>query len=323
MPLSWSGCSRLRATTICTADQHFLQSNETVSVTSLAVLGLILNAAAWGLSWWPFRELQAQGWHPLWSTALMYALAVIAVSIWRPNAWSALLRTPGLWLLAVGAGLTNVGFNWAVTIGDVVRVVLLFYMMLVWSILLAWLILGERPTARSLMRVALAVAGVLLVLKTADSPWPIPRSLADYLALFGGFCFALNNAMLRKLRDVPAESRTLAMFVGGSVLSASVGGIVASSGLSFLPAIAMPGALPFAGWLLLMSFGLFFLVSNITLQYGAARLQASTTSLILLTEILFATASSVALGVSQLDGRIVLGGSLIIAAALWAAWEER
>ena len=294
-----------------------------MSVITIAVLGLILNAMAWGLSWWPFRELQTLGWHPLWSTAVMYGLAVIAVSIWRPEAWSGLLRTRGLWLLAVGAGLTNVGFNWAVTIGDVVRVVLLFYMMLVWSILLAWLILGEKPTARSLMRVALAIAGVLLVLKTADSPWPIPRSLADYLALFGGFCFALNNAMLRKLRDVPAEQRTLAMFFGGSFMSCLVASIGAFAGLSFLPAIALPSVLPFAGWLLLIGFGLFFLVSNVTLQYGAARLKASTTSLILLTEILFATASSVALGVSQLDSRIVLGGSLIIAAALWAAWEER
>ena len=149
------------------------------------------------------------------------------------------------------------------------------------------------------------------------------RSLADYLALFGGFCFALNNAMLRKLREVPAEQRTLAMFVGGSFMSCLVASIGALADLSSLPAIAMPSALPFAGWLLLIGFGLFFLVSNVTLQYGAARLKASTTSLILLTEILFATASSVALGVSQLGSRIVLGGSLIIAAALWAAWEER
>jgi drug/metabolite transporter (DMT)-like permease len=293
------------------------------NITTLAVLGLILNAAAWGLSWWPFRELQNFGWHPLWATAVMYGLAVLGITLWRPSAWRGLAQVKGLWLLTLGAGLTNVGFNWAVTIGDVVRVVLLFYMMLVWSILLAWLILGERPTARALMRVALAIAGVLLVLKTADSPWPIPRSLADYLALFGGFCFALNNAMLRKLRDVPAEQRTLAMFVGGSFVSALVGGIGASIGAGAFSAIALPSALPLAGWALLICFGLFFLISNMTLQYGAARLKASTTSLILLTEILFATASSVALGVSQLEPRIVLGGCLIIAAALWAAWEER
>lgn len=289
----------------------------------LAALGLLLNALAWGLSWWPFRELQARGLHPLWATAIMYGLAVVAICLAKPTAWRGMLAIPSLWLISLGSGLTNVGFNWAVTIGDVVRVVLLFYMMPVWSIMLAWLILGERPTPRVLARVALALAGVLLVLKTPDSPWPLPHSLADGLALMGGFCFALNNAMLRRLRDVPSESRTLAMFVGGSLVSALVGGIFAAVGSAALPAIPWPSALPLAGWMLLIGFGLFFLLSNMTLQYGAARLKASTTSLILLTEILFATASSVALGVSQLETRIVIGGCMIIAAALWAAWEER
>jgi drug/metabolite transporter (DMT)-like permease len=293
------------------------------TITSLAVLGLIMNAAAWGLSWWPFRQLQIQGWHPLWSTTVMYGMAVLWLSVLRPSAWLGLLRAPGLWLLVLGAGLTNVGFNWAVTIGDVVRVVLLFYMMLVWSILLAWLILKERPTLRSLMRVMLAMAGVMLVLKTADSDWPVPRSLADWLALAGGFCFAMNNAMLRRLRDVPAEQRSFAMFFGGMLISAVVGGVGLSGLVPALPAIAAPSALSVQGWVLLLGFGLFFLASNLTLQYGAARLKASTTSLILLTEILFATASSVALGVSQLEGRVVVGASLIVAAALWAAWDER
>ena len=69
-------------------------------------------------------------------------------------------------MLLVAAGLTNVGFNWAVTVGDVVRVVLLFYLMPAWVVLLAWPLLGERPTSASLLRLALALAGVLVVLRT-------------------------------------------------------------------------------------------------------------------------------------------------------------
>ena len=34
------------------------------------VLALTANAFVWGVSWWPFRALQAQGLHPLWATAL-------------------------------------------------------------------------------------------------------------------------------------------------------------------------------------------------------------------------------------------------------------
>ncbi len=289
-----------------------------MSVNTLAALGLLLNALAWGLSWWPFRELQTFGLHPLWSNVFIFSLAVIAICIVRPKAWRGMIAAPALWLVALGAGLTNIGFNWAVTVGDVVRVVLLFYMMPVWSMLLAWLILGERPTSTSLARVLLAIAGVALVLKTPESPWPVPSSLADWLALMGGFCFALNNAMLRRLRDLPGEQRTFAMFFGGLLFSFAVGSLGSLQGI-----IAPPVTLGAMGWVVLLGFALFFLVSNITLQYGAARLKASTTSLIMLTEILFATGSSVLLGAAQLEMRIVLGGLLIIAAALWAAWEER
>jgi hypothetical protein len=39
------------------------------------VLALVVNAFVWGVSWWPFRALQQEGVHPLWSTALIYLLA--------------------------------------------------------------------------------------------------------------------------------------------------------------------------------------------------------------------------------------------------------
>jgi drug/metabolite transporter (DMT)-like permease len=97
------------------------------------VAALAVNALAWGLSWWPLRGLHDAGLHPLWSTALVYLLAFLAFLLVRPRALPALLRTPSLWLLALAAGMTNVGFNWAVTVGDVVRVVLLFYLMPAWS----------------------------------------------------------------------------------------------------------------------------------------------------------------------------------------------
>ena len=139
----------------------------------LAVGCLVINALVWGLSWWPFRYLQERGLHPLWSTALVYAAAVVCVLAWRPLAWRELFRHPGLWLLLAAAGMTNVGFNWAVSVGDVVRVVLLFYLMPAWSILLAWPLLGERPSRAALLRLLLALAGVVVVLKSpAARYWP-------------------------------------------------------------------------------------------------------------------------------------------------------
>src|SRR3954464_4066565 len=133
------------------------------------VLGVVLNALVWGTSWWPFRALQDQGVHALWSTAVIYLVAFAGFVLVRPAALPELLRTPQLWLLALAAGMTNVGFNWAVSIGDVVRVVLLFYLMPAWSVLIAWLLLGERPSAAGLGRLVLALAGVAIVLDTAGT----------------------------------------------------------------------------------------------------------------------------------------------------------
>jgi drug/metabolite transporter (DMT)-like permease len=182
-------------------------------------MGLLLNALVWGLSWWPLREMQALGLHPLWSSGLIFGLALVVLSFWKPAAWQQLLNTPALWTLMIAAGLTNVGFNWAVATGDVVRVVLLFYVMPAWSIPIAWWVLGERPTRGALWRLALALVGVALVLKTPDTPWPWPESASDYLALMGGASFAWTNALLRRHHDTPSGARMIAMFAGGTALS--------------------------------------------------------------------------------------------------------
>ena len=210
--------------------------------------------------------------------------------------------------------MTNVGFNWAVTVGDVVRVVLLFYLMPAWSVVLAWAVLDEKPTPPALLRLALAMTGVAIVLKNANSSWPLPESLADALALAGGMSFALTNIMLRKLQSLDAAARVLAMFAGG----ASMAGATALLGMA-LGFVAAP-PLPQNSWFLGLALSLGFLASNVALQYGAARLKAHTTALIMLSEVVFASLSSVALGAAQLSLRTLLGGSLILVAAAWSAW---
>ena len=272
------------------------------------VLGLLFNALAFGVSWWPLREMQLRGLHPLWATAFMYGLALVAVSLLRPQAWRGLLRHPALWWLFAASGLTNLGFNWAVTMGDVVRVVLLFYTMPAWSVLLAWWLLGERPNRLAVLRLGLALVGVALVLKTPEMAWPWPSSLWDYLALLGGASFALNNVMLRKMAHTPEAERMIAMFAGGTLVTA----LTATAGSS-VGWIAAPPDLSW--WPIAVGFGLCVLLSNLSLQYGAARLPAGTTSLVMLSEIVFATLSSVALGAAELSERKLWGGALIVLAA--------
>lgn len=289
----------------------------------LPILALVFNAFVWGVSWWPFRQLHGAGVHPLWATALVFTLAVVGLLLARPGVFTRTRAYPALWLLALSSGLTNVAFNWAVTVGDVVRVVLLFYLMPAWSVLLAWRVLGERPTRMAVVRLVMAFAGVALVLVPADAS--IERMVghlsgADLLALAGGFCFALTNVTLRRLHQLPSESRMLAMFGGGALMAtaSACAGLLAGF-VTPVPALAM-------GWVVVaLLLATAFLLSNYALQYGATRLAAGTTALIMLSEVVFASVSSVLLAGTVLDARTVLGGSLIVSAALLATlrWPRK
>jgi drug/metabolite transporter (DMT)-like permease len=276
---------------------------------------LLLNAFVWGVSWWPFRELHDRGVHPLWATAIIYIVSMALLLAARPRAWRAFGRQPLLWVLMAAAGMTNVGFNWAVTVGDVVRVVLLFYLMPAWTVVLAWGFLGERPSRAGLLRLAIAMAGVVTVLKPPDAPWPVPQSAADWLAIAGGFSFAATNITLRRLRHVDAPARIFAMFSGGAVLAmlSALGGLAAG--------VVAPLPPPQLAWTALgLALSLGFLASNSALQYGASRLNAHASALIMLSEIVFASVSSIALGAATLSWRVATGGSLILLAAAWSAW---
>ena len=288
--------------------------------TSLAVAGLAFNALVWGLSWFPLRSLDAQGMHPLWATAAVFGVASLALVFISPSGWTQFKRYPQLFWLMAASGLTNVGFNWAVTTGDVVRVVLLFYLMPTWALLLAWWLLGERPTRGALMRLSLALIGVVLVLKTPDSPWPLPQDLADVLALLAGFCFALTNIWLLRLHDTPESSRMVAMFGGGTLMATACA--VLATILGVIPPIRTESG-DFSSWMIwtpwVLGLSVSFLASNFTLQYGAARLSAHTTAMVMMSEVVFASVSSVALGASTLTWRIALGGGMIVLAALLAS----
>jgi drug/metabolite transporter (DMT)-like permease len=109
----------------------------------------------------------------------------------------------------------------------------------------------------------------------------------------------------------------VAMFAGGALLAVAAALMGQSVGLAYAPPA------PATGWLLLMLVtSAAMLVANLGLQYGAARLPAATTALIMLTEVVFASVSSVLMGAAELQARTLIGGALILLAALWASWPD-
>ncbi|AVS69156.1 EamA family transporter [Paracidovorax avenae] len=289
--------------------------------TPLPILALLFNAFVWGLAWWPFRLMHAAGLHPLWATAVMYCGVLVALLALRPGLWAQVRAHPQLWLLALSSGLNNVAFNWAVTVGDVVRVILLFYLMPAWAVLLAWKVLGERPTAGAIARLALAFAGVVLVIWPGDASAQAllhGLSMADGLALLGGFMFALTNVTLRRLHAVPGQARMFSMFGGCMLMALAVGTIGLHAG------VVEPFPAPNATWIATAALlaGV-LLLGNWALQFGASRLAAGTTAIVMLSEVVFASVSSVLLSAAALQPRTLLGGGMIVLAALLASLQRR
>jgi drug/metabolite transporter (DMT)-like permease len=162
----------------------------------------------------------------------------------------------------------------------------------------------------------MALLGAALVLwpAGANGPWydqlPVPASTADWLGLTGGMAFALNNVLLRRGVQQSQESQALAMFCGGIVVAGSV-----AAGLGLARLIPWPPDFAWPWVFITVCLGLWFLLGNFSLQYGASRLPANVTSVVMLSEIVFATGSSALLGASQIGTLMWAGGMLIVLAA--------
>ncbi|MCU0943364.1 MAG: EamA family transporter, partial [Hydrogenophaga sp.] len=93
-------------------------------------------------------------------------------------------------------------------------------------------------------------------------------------------------------------------------------------GLTTAGAVAAPPPVSAGVLLGVAGLALWFIGSNLALQYGAARLPAMTTAAVMVSEVLFAAVSAVLLGAATLTGQVGVGGVLIVAAALLAARDR-
>jgi drug/metabolite transporter (DMT)-like permease len=284
---------------------------------ALPALGALINATVWGLSWFPLRWLEAHGIPSLWATWFVFTGCAAAIWVARPGSLCLLWQNRNtLGWLVLASGMTNACFNTALATGDVVRAVLLFYLMPMWVVGLARWLLAERITPAALARTALALVGAALVLGNGELRFPIPNSWADWLAVAGGFFFGLNNVILRKYSIAPDEARALGMFMGAVIIAPIV---IGSLTLLGKPLVLAPEPV---AWLGIALFTVVVLVANLALQYGATRLPANVLSMLMLAEILVATLSSWLGGTGIISQSTLIGGAFIVSASLLAIFSK-
>lgn len=274
-----------------------------------SALALLTAALVWGVIWYPYRMLHEAGISGVVSTTFTYSLAfLLALSVWRPR----LQRPEHPWLLlglGLAAGGCNLGYVMATIGGEVVRVLLLFYLAPLWTVLLSRLLLGERLNRFGAFVVLLSLAGAMTMLWRTETGLPLPRDAADWFGLAAGFCFALFNVLSRRARDLPVSQRVLVAFLGVVVLGGLLGGIDP-------PAVL---AAPAVAWLLLLVVGALLLVINLVAQHGLAHTPANRAIVIMLSEVGFAALSSWLLAGETPGLQEWIGGTMIVVASLFSA----
>lgn len=274
-------------------------------------MALLVAASFWGALWYPLRELEAAGLAGLWATLAIFGTASLASAMlaWRRR--HELRAHPGLlFLLALAGGWVNTAFVLAMLEGNVMRVLLLFYLSPLWSTLLGWLWLGERPSRSGLLTLALATLGAVVMLWDPVLGLPWPQDRADWLALSAGLTFSLSNVLLRRLQHLSASMRVF-VSTGGVLLICGVWLLLVGLPLPDVPAGVWGGAA------LLGGVGI-FLVAMLTV-YGVSHMPVHRSAIIMLFELVAGALSSQWLTDEVVSTSDWLGGGLIVVGAWLAA----
>jgi drug/metabolite transporter (DMT)-like permease len=283
-------------------------------------LAIMLGASVWGVVWYPLRVLHGLGVTGTAASALTSGAGCVFVLLVRRRAIATVRWHWVLPALALAAGVTNLGFVWGAIHGQVMRVLLLFYLTPAWTALFAHFILRERLTWAGAGLAALSLAGAMTMLWSPRLGLPMPANLAEWAGLAGGMGFAMSNVLILKtsrvLPDMRAEMRTAIIFGGAALFSGCA---------SLFEAMPAPPAGAHLGLavLLVLGLGLLLASNNMLVQYGVARIAANRAAIIMLFEIVV-TALSAWLIAGEVPGpREWAGAACIVAASLLSGWVHR
>jgi drug/metabolite transporter (DMT)-like permease len=275
-----------------------------------AITGLLSGAAVWGMVWYPFRILEHAGISGMLSSFLAYFIALmigllISGPVWRE------LRVAGWWgaLLIVSAGWTNFGYVQAIIGGEVMRVLLLFYLAPLWTIFFAHFLLGERLNRYGYAVIALSLCGALIMLWQPSLGVPLPQNRAEWIGLSAGMSFALTNVIVRHTQHLSVSFKSAAVWLGTVLLTGAM--LLYSGDLS-----TQLSGITFDSWWLLALVGLVLCATSFAVQFGLTHLPANQAIVLLLFELLFAAVAAYFLAGEKMGMQELIGAVLIISASL-------
>ncbi len=287
----------------------------------LAIFGLLFGALAWGVIWYPYRLMAEAGVSGVASSFYTYLIATVLGAIVFAKYWRGFFAQPiSIIWLGLAAGWANMSYVIAVIDGEVMRIMLLFYLSPLWTLLLARFWLKESISKLGFISIFIALVGAYIMLagpfSAVKNHWPIPQNQAEWLALTSGMAFAIANVITRKSSHLSIRAKSFAVWIG--VMGAAL--ILAPFVGDNFPA---PSFFSVNNWLAMSLIAVFLMAATILVQFGVTQLTAIRSSVLFLFELVVAAIASYYLAHEVMSLNEWIGGSLIIIAALTSALNHK
>lgn len=283
-----------------------------------AVFGLLFGAFCWGIIWYPYRIMADAGVSGVVSSFYTYLIATLLAGLYFARHWRSIFKLPvSIVGLSLVAGWTNLSYVLAIIDGEVMRVMLLFYLSPLWTLILAHYILGEKTHRAGLLAIAASLLGAYCMLYDPDvSSIPLPANQAEWLALSSGFGFSLTNVITRKSNHLSLRAKSFAIWVGVIVVC-----------LLAIPLMSVrlvsPLQLSWVNWIVMTFIALLLIAATWLVQYGVTKIKATRASVLFLFELVVAAIAAYYLANETMALHEWIGGALIVAAAVFAAFNHQ
>jgi drug/metabolite transporter (DMT)-like permease len=241
-------------------------------IAPAGLLFLAITSIGWGFNW-PVTKFLLSELPPLTLRGSTGVIGAAFLALLALLSGQSLAVDRKMWPQLVMAGLLNVS-AWMVLMGLALlylpasEAALIAYTMPVWAALLAWPILGERPTVLRTLALLMAFAGLASIMGGNGFSASVAKLPGILMALGGAFGFAVGTVLAKKLPIKLPPVTTAAWQIGIGCLPITMVGL-------FIETSNWHQVTPLGWWLLVYSTVGQFCIAYVAWFAALSRLPAS------------------------------------------------
>lgn len=271
-------------------------------IAPAGLMFLAITSIGWGFNW-PVTKFLLAELPPLTLrgvTGVLGAVLLALLAVMRRQS----LRVEGpIWPRLLIAALLNVT-GWMVLMGLALlwlpasEAALIAYTMPVWASIIAWPVLGERPTVLRTLGLVLAFAGLATIMGGNGIAASAEKAPGIIMVLVGAFGFALGTVLTKKYPIQLPPLTAAAWQIGIGCLPISIVGLL-------IETTDLGKVTPLGWWLLVYSIVVQFCIAYVSWFAALARLPASVAAIgTMAVPVIGVVASAIALGEPLGPGQI-------------------